>query len=100
MLIVVEDGNVHAVAQLLFDDEAFGRLDVLQVDAAEGRLQGCHDLDQLFGVGLGDLDVEDIDARELLEQAALAFHDGFAGERTDVAEAEDGGAVGDDADEI
>ena len=37
VLIVVEDGNVHQLAQALLDDEAFRRLDVLEIDAAEGR---------------------------------------------------------------
>ena len=44
VLIVMEDRNLHALAQLLLDDEAFGRLDVFQIDAAEGRLQRRHDL--------------------------------------------------------
>ncbi len=35
VLVVVEDRNVHALAQLLLDVEALGRLDVLEVDAAE-----------------------------------------------------------------
>ena len=56
--------------------------------------------DHLFRVGLGELDVEHVDAGELLEQARLAFHHRLAGERADVAEAEHGGAVGDDGDEI
>ena len=37
VLVVVEDGNVHQFAQPLLDDEAVGRLDVLEIDAAEGR---------------------------------------------------------------
>ena len=47
-----------------------------------------------------DLEVEDVDVGELLEEIALAFHDRLAGERADVAEAEHGGAVGDDGDEV
>ena len=31
---VMEDGINHELAQALFDDEAFRRLDVLQIDAA------------------------------------------------------------------
>ena len=54
----------------------------------------------LSGSRLVDLDVEHVDAGELLEQAALAFHHRLAGERADVAEAEHGGAVGDDGDEV
>ena len=39
VLVVVEDRDLHALAELRLDHEAFGRLDVLEVDAAEGRLQ-------------------------------------------------------------
>ena len=40
VLVVVEDGDVEQLLQLLLDDEAVGRLDVLEVDAAEGRARG------------------------------------------------------------
>jgi hypothetical protein len=36
---------------------------VLEVDAAEGRLEAGDDFDQV-GVRLGDLDIEDVDAGE------------------------------------
>ena len=36
VLVVVEDGYVHHLAQPLLDDEAVRRLDVFQIDAAEG----------------------------------------------------------------
>ena len=49
---------------------------------------------------LSDLDVEHVDAGELLEKAGLAFHDRLAGERADIAETEHRSAIGDDADEI
>ena len=49
----------------------------------------------LSGSRLGDLDVEDVDAGELLEQDALAFHHRLGGQRADVAQAQHGGAVGD-----
>ena len=39
VLVVVEDRDVHQLAQPLLDDEAVGRLDVLEVDAAEGRAE-------------------------------------------------------------
>ena len=39
VLVVVEHRDAHAAAQLRLDGEAFRRLDVLQVDRAEGRLQ-------------------------------------------------------------
>ena len=47
-----------------------------------------------------ELDVEHVDAGELLEQHALAFHHRLGGQRADVAQAQHRGAVGDDADQI
>src|SRR5690606_23127963 len=76
------------------------RLDVFEVDAAEGRLQAGDDLDQLVGVGLVDLDVEDVQAGELLEQHRLAFHDRLGGQRADVAQAQHRRAVGDHAHQV
>ncbi len=42
VLVVVEDRDVHQLAQALLDDEAFRRLDVLEIDAAEGRAEIAH----------------------------------------------------------
>ena len=39
VLVVVEDRDVHLRDQPLFDLEALRRVDVLEVDAAEGRLE-------------------------------------------------------------
>ena len=82
------------------DEEAVRRLDVLEVDAAEGRLERGDDVDQLLRVALVDLDVEAVDTGELLEQHALAFHHRLRGERADRAQAEYRGAVGDHRDEV
>ena len=100
VLVVVEDRDLHPRAQRALDVEAVRRLDVLEVDAAEGRLERGDQVDQLVEVLLVDLDVEDVDAGELLEQDALAFHHRLGGERADVAEAEHRGAVGDHGDQV
>jgi len=50
VLVVVEDRDLHALAQLALDVEAVGRLDVFEVDAAEGGLQRGDDVDQLVEV--------------------------------------------------
>ncbi len=100
VLVVVEHRNLHPLAQLLLDVEALGRLDVLEVDAAERRLQRRDHLDDLVRIRLADLDVEDVDAGELLEDAALALHHRLACQRADVAEAEHRGAVGDHGDQV
>ena len=100
VLVVVEDRDLHPLAELALDVEALRRLDVLEVDAAEGRLERGDDVDELVRVALVDLDVEAVDAGELLEQHRLAFHHRLRGERADRAEAQHRGAVGDDADQV
>jgi hypothetical protein len=77
VLVVVEDGDLHPLAAEPLDDEAVGRLDVLEVDRAEGRLQRADDLGQLLGVGFVQLDVEAVDVGELLEEDALPSITGF-----------------------
>src|SRR5471030_2013180 len=100
MLVVVEDRDLHALAQRLLDVEALRRLDVLEVDATEGGLERGDDVDQLFLVEFLDLDVEHVDTGKLLEQDALALHHRFGREGTDGAEAEHCRAVGDHAHQV
>ena len=52
------------------------------------------------GSFLVDLDVEHVDARELLEKDALALHHRLAGQRPDVAQAEHRRAVGHHANQV
>ena len=63
VLVVVEYRNLHPLAQGAFDVEAFRRLDVLEIDAAESGFERRDDLDQLRRIALIDLDVENVDAR-------------------------------------
>ena len=46
VLVVVKNRNLHALAQRALDVEAFRRLDVLEVDAAERRLQTGDDVNK------------------------------------------------------
>ncbi len=39
VLVVVEDGDIHQLAQALLDNETVRRLDVLEIDAAERRAE-------------------------------------------------------------
>ena len=94
VLIVVEDRDLHGLAQGFFDVEALRRLDVFQVDAAERRFQNLAGADDLVGVRRVELDIEDVDIGEALEQHGFAFHHRLAGESADIAKAEDGGSVG------
>ena len=100
VLVVVKHGNADAILQLLFDEETLRRLDVLEIDASERRFETRDDVDQAIRIRFVDLDVEHVDARELLEQDGLALHDGFRRQRTDVAETEYRGSVRDHRNEV
>ena len=100
VLVVVEDRDVEQFAQALLDDEAFRRLDVLQVDAAEALAEIAHAVDEGVDVLRVHLEVYAVHVGEAFEEDRLSFHDGFGGERADVAEAEHGGAVGDHGDHV
>ena len=100
VLVVVEDRDVHQLAQPLLDDEALRRLDVLEIDAAEGGAEEFDAVDELVGVLGVDLEVDGIDVGEALEQHRLAFHHRLGGERAEIAHAEDRRAVGDDGDHV
>jgi len=100
VLIVVEDRDLHGLAQLLFDVEALRRLDVLQVNGAEGGLEHLAGADDFLGVLAGQLDIEDVDIGKALEQNSLPFHHGFAGQGADVTEAQHRRAVAHHRDQV
>ena len=60
----------------------------------------AHAVDELVGILGVDLEVDGIDVGEALEQHRLAFHHRLGGQRAEIAEAEDRGAVGDDRDHV
>ncbi len=96
VLVVMEDRDVHQLAQAAFDDETFRRLDILEVDAAEGGAEETYAVDEFVDVFGIDFKVDRIDVGEALEENGLAFHDRLRGERPEIAEAEDRRTVGDD----
>jgi hypothetical protein len=99
VLVVMEDGNLHALAQLLLDIEALRRLDVFEIDAAEGRLQRGDGVDQLVRVALVDFESKTSMLANFLNSTPLPSMTGLAASGP-MAQAEDGRAVGDDADQI
>src|ERR1700733_6137968 len=50
VLIVMKDGNVHHLAQALFDVEALRRLDILEINAPEGGSKISHGVDELVRI--------------------------------------------------
>ena len=100
VLVVVHDGNVGRFRNAAFDFKTLGGFDVLEVDATEGLRNVDDGVDEFLRVFGVHFDVKHINTGEGLEQQPLAFHDGFAGQSTDVAQAEHGSAVGNHGDEV
>ena len=100
VLVVVEDRNVHQLAQPFLDHEAVGRLDVFQIDAAEGGAQIAHRADEVIDVRRVDFQVDGVHVGEALEENGLALHHRLGGERAQIAQPQDRGAVGDHGHEI
>src|SRR3546814_8273686 len=73
VLVVMEHGDVHSFAQRLLDHEAFGRLDILQIDAAEAGIQQCDRVNNGVDILWIQLKVDGIDIREQLEEDSLAI---------------------------
>ncbi len=94
VLVVVEDGDLQALAEGLLDHETVGGLDVLQVYPADRRLQQAAELDDVLGIVACHLEVEDVDVGEPLEEDGLPFHHRLPGEWPDVAQSEHGRSVG------
>ena len=96
VLVIVEHRDVQLPLQGFLDFKALGALDVLQIDATKGGrngLAGRNDAGCIVGV---DADGEGVHTAELLEQHGLALHDRQTGFRANIAQAQHGGAVGDD----
>ena len=100
MLIIVKHRNFHPFAELLFDDETFRRLDILEIDTAKAWFQHGDRLNEFFGVPCVQLEVDTINVGKFLEQDRLALHHRFRGGGTDVAKAKHRGAIRNDGNQI
>ena len=100
VLVVVEDRNLHRLAQSLFNLETIGRFDVFQVDSAKRGLEKLTEPDNFLGIVAIDLDIEHVHVGKALEQDGFAFHHGFARQSPDIAQAKNRGSVADDRDQI
>ena len=58
VLIVVEDWNIEQLFELVLDDEAVRRLDVLEIDAAEGGTEVANRVDESVDVFCRDEEVD------------------------------------------
>src|SRR5206468_2788259 len=100
VLVVVEDWDVHLLSQALFDVKAIGRLDILQIDAAEGRLERADDAHYLIGIARVQLYVKHINVCESFEKYSLPFHNRLARQRSDITQAQNCRSIRYHGDEI
>ena len=100
VLVVVKHRDVHPLAQCLFDHETIGRSDIFQVDPAEARAEQRHRVDEFLGILGVDLKIDRVDVGEAFEQHRLALHHRLRRQGAQIAEPEDGGAVGNHRDEV
>ena len=100
VLIVVKNRDVEEFAQLLFDNETVRRLDVFEIYPAKTRPEIADAVDEGVDIVGVDFQVDRIDIGKALEQDGLALHHRLRRQRAQVAEAENGRAVGDDAHQV
>ena len=96
MLVIVHDRDVQHLVEASLDLEALRRLDVLQLDGAESGRDDRDGANNLLGVLARQQDGHAVDTDQRIEQDRLALHHRHAGHRPDVAQAQDGRAVGHD----
>src|SRR5690606_38749464 len=94
VLVIMEYRDIALLDQRALDFEALGRLDVLEVDAAEGDGDALDRIDKGLRALCVHFDVEYIDTGEALEQYAFTFHHRLGGQRAEVAQAKNGSTVG------
>ena len=100
VLVIVEHRNVAARDQRFLNLETLRRLDIFQIDATKGIGDGRHRVDKLLAGLVLHLDVDGVDTGEALEQQRFAFHHRLGGQRPQIAQTQNGGAVGDDGHQI
>ena len=86
--------------QAVFNDKAFRSLDILKVDAAESGGHKLHQIDdfgRVFGIYA---DGKGIHIAKGLEQQGFAFHNRHGGGGADIAQAQNGCAVGYHTDKV
>ena len=100
VLVVMEHRNVHHLAQAFLDDETVRRLDVFQIDAAEAGAEIAHRvMNSSTSLVSTSRSMESTSAKRL-KSTALPSITGLDGERAQIAQTQDGGAVGDHGHQI
>ena len=100
VLVIVEDRDVHDLFQFVFDVIAFRGRDIFEVDAGEVLFQQFDGVDEFLRILGVQSDRDRIDLSESLVQCGFAFHDRHSSSCSDIAHAENTGAIGNDGYDI
>ena len=100
MLVIVEYRNIADFFQLIFDIIAFGRGNILQVNACIVRLQQLNGADEFVRILGIEANRHSVNITEGFEQCSLAFHYRHSSLGTDVAQAEYTGTVGNNSNHV
>src|SRR5690606_4564426 len=95
VLVIMEHRDVTNLFQHALDLKTLGRLDIFQVDTAEGLVDTHHGVDKVLRRFRFQLDIEHINTGKQLEENALAFHHWLGRQRTKITETQDGGTITD-----
>ena len=95
MLIIMKDGDLHALTKFALDQEAIGSLDVLEVNSAKGWFQGGNHLNQFLGIAFVDFNIKHINPCKLFKEYRFALHDRLTGECANITQTQHSRTVGD-----
>ena len=100
VLVIVEDGDIAKLSESRLDLKASGCGNVLEVNAAEAAREKIYGSYELVNVLCLDAKGECVNVGKRLEECALTLHNRHTCLRADIAETENGRAVGDYRNEI
>ena len=100
MLVIMEYRNIADFFQLIFDFIAFGRGNILQVNACIVRLQQLNGADKFVRVFSIEANRHSVNITEGFEQCSLAFHYRHSSLRADVTQTKYTGTVGNNSNHV
>ena len=94
MLVVVENRDIASRLELFFDFKTAGSADVFKIYAAERAGNVIHCFNYFVNVLCPYAERKRVNAAEFLEEHAFALHNRHTRLGSDIAESQNGGAVG------
>ena len=96
VLVVMENRNIEACTQALFNLEALWRCDVFEVDSTEGWSDALDEVNDFINGASVNTNRETVNATELFKEERLSFHHGHGTFWANVTETKDGCSVTND----